>query len=263
MKFALVNGTKKTPTPKESGFCVFCNAKVISKCGTVKAWHWAHKGKLECDPWWENETQWHRDWKNKFPEQCQEVIQYDDKDEKHIADVKTDEGWVFEFQYSPIRPDERKSRNNFYKKLIWVVDGTRRKRDKAQFFKLIDENLFISTTPEIHKVYRDDSALLRDWATDQHPVFLDFGEEKLWLLIPSSKDAWIPVMEIARDLLISMHNRKNSTEENFDGFLNSLKIIVSSYETRIKNSLQLENYSHSIFPPRYLAYRNRKFKRRL
>lgn len=264
MKFATVNGTKTTPTPKLSGSCGFCNAEVISKCGSIKIWHWAHKSKLECDPWWENETEWHRNWKNKFPEHCQERIDYDEKNEKHIADVKTDEGWVLEFQYSLISPEERNSRNNFYKKLIWVVNGTRRKRDKAQFFKLIEENIILSPAPRIHGVYLDDSALLRDWSSSHHPVFFDFDEDNLWCLIPPCEGYWGAVIEVPRSLFISMFNRNESIEEDFNGFLNSLKIVATNYRTRVQHQSLMPDSSRSIFPPKYLAYRNRnRFRRRL
>lgn len=54
-------------------------------------WHWAHKGRLPCDPWWEPETEWHRMWKDYFPSQNQEVVHFDAATgEKHVADVKTD-----------------------------------------------------------------------------------------------------------------------------------------------------------------------------
>jgi len=56
-----------------------------------------------CDNWWENETQWHRDWKNHFPVEWQEVVQIAEDGEKHIADVKTSEGWVVEFQHSYLK----------------------------------------------------------------------------------------------------------------------------------------------------------------
>jgi hypothetical protein len=51
--------------------------------------------------------------------------------ERHIADVKTGNGCVLEFQRSPLSVEERGSRDAFYKKLIWVVDGTG-KRNRAQ-----------------------------------------------------------------------------------------------------------------------------------
>ncbi|WDD92819.1 hypothetical protein Bsp3421_002850 [Burkholderia sp. FERM BP-3421] len=78
---------------------------MVAKCGRVKVWHWAHKGKKPCDPWYESETQWHRDWKDKFPREWQEVVDHDAQSgEIHIADVKTPHGLVLEFQHSPRRP---------------------------------------------------------------------------------------------------------------------------------------------------------------
>lgn len=69
--------------------------------------HWAHKGKLVCDVWWKNETAQHRAWKNNFPVEWQEIIHFDDSTgEKHIADTKTTEVWVLEFQHSPIKLEE-------------------------------------------------------------------------------------------------------------------------------------------------------------
>ena len=53
-------------------------------------WHWAHRGSRFCDPWWENETEWHRSWKGQFPVNWQEVVHQAETGEKHIADVKTE-----------------------------------------------------------------------------------------------------------------------------------------------------------------------------
>lgn len=263
MKFALVGDQKLAPTPKESGSCLFCNAKVISKCGNRKAWHWAHKSELECDPWWENETEWHRSWKNKFPESWQERIQFDENGEKHIADVKTDEGWVLEFQHSPISSVERNTRNNFYKKLIWVVDGNRRKRDKAQFFKLIDERSTISTTPKIYRICIDDSLLLKDWANSPCPVFFDFGEQNLWCLIPSGDNSWAAVIEIPSSLLVSMHNRKDLEEEDFEGFIKSLQIVVFNYKTCSQSQTFQTSFPHlGTFHRQRLYIRRFRYKRR-
>jgi hypothetical protein len=40
----------------------------------------------------------------------QEIVHRSDSGEKHIADVKTDHGWVIEFQHSYLNPEERRSR---------------------------------------------------------------------------------------------------------------------------------------------------------
>lgn len=136
MKFALVNGEKVEATKGAKGVCSSCGSELIAKCGEVKVNHWAHKGNRNCDPWWENETEWHRSWKNNFPKEWQEVVHFDETSgEKHIADVKTAEEWVLEFQFSLIKPDERRSRNKFYGNLAWVVNGVRRKRDIHQLEK--------------------------------------------------------------------------------------------------------------------------------
>jgi competence protein CoiA len=77
---------------------------MVAKCGEVRAPHWAHRSRRECDHWWEPETEWHRAWKNAFPEEWQEIVHWAEDGEKHIADVKTGRGWVIEFQHSYFAP---------------------------------------------------------------------------------------------------------------------------------------------------------------
>ena len=97
---------------------------MLAKCGPKVIWHWAHAGRRHCDPWWENETAWHRQWKSYFPEAAREVVHFDSTGERHVADVKTSRGMVIEFQNSPMPLDELRSREAFYGKLMWIVNGT-------------------------------------------------------------------------------------------------------------------------------------------
>ena len=61
MRFALLNDEKiEAQKGIKNAVCQFCGKIVIPKCGQVKIHHWAHKTKENCDPWWENETEWHR-----------------------------------------------------------------------------------------------------------------------------------------------------------------------------------------------------------
>src|SRR5215469_8979083 len=129
MKFACVNGQRQEAQPNLLGKCPACGQPMVARCGEARVWHWAHKGHRDCDPWWENETEWHRAWKDQFPADWQEIVHNAEDDERHIADVKTQNGWVIEFQQSRISPDERRSREAFYQSLVWVVDGLRLKRD--------------------------------------------------------------------------------------------------------------------------------------
>lgn len=124
MKFALVNGIKKIAEPEEVGICICCNNPVKAYCGLERVHHWKHISAIECDSWSEGETEWHREWKNHFNLNQQEVIQYDPiTGEKHIADVFIESlDLVLEFQHSPIDINEIKARESFYKKMIWIVD---------------------------------------------------------------------------------------------------------------------------------------------
>jgi len=139
MKFALVDGIKKEPSPNLKGVCCNCGSITQAKCGTRKVWHWAHVTLQHCDPWWEGETEWHRLWKGYFPCQNQEVIHFDDETgEKHIADIKTDNGMVIEVQNSPMNELEMLSREHFYKEMMWIVNGEKFKNNFTILGKLPD-----------------------------------------------------------------------------------------------------------------------------
>jgi competence protein CoiA len=129
MRFALIDNERHSPSPGLTGHYPGCGAAVIAKCGTERVHHWSHRSKRTCDPWWETETQWHRNWKDRFPQPWQEVIQHDASGEKHIADVRTDKGLVLEFQHSHLNPLEKASREKFHQNMVWVVDGLRLVRD--------------------------------------------------------------------------------------------------------------------------------------
>ena len=136
MKKALVNGIKQEATKGAKGQCLCCGADVIAKCGKIRRWHWAHKNNEECSySKKEFKTQWHLDWQYHFHKDWQEVRCTDEQTgEVHIADIKTPSGLVVEFQHSAITPEERSSREQFHKNMIWVVDGTRLKNDFKNFF---------------------------------------------------------------------------------------------------------------------------------
>lgn len=199
MKYAIVNNEKVEATKGAKGVCPSCGFDLIAKCGELKINHWSHKGNRNCDLWWENETEWHRSWKGNFPKEWQEVVHFDKSGEKHIADVKTQNGWILEFQHSFINPEERQSRDSFYHQLVWVVDGTRRKTDAKQFQKMLEESTRLKTDiPIIRTHFPDECRLLKEWHNNSL-VFFDFGEAEnadqsiLWFLFPktSSSSAYL------------------------------------------------------------------------
>ena len=121
----------------------------------------------------ETETQWHRNWKNKFPIVWQEIFLHDEQTgELHIADVRTEHGLVIEFQHSHIKPEERISRENFYKNMVWVVDGTRLTRDYPRFVKASKE--FSKVNEGIFQHHFADECFPRQWLHSDVPVIFDF-----------------------------------------------------------------------------------------
>ena len=189
MKYALVDGQRREAERGLSGKCPSCGGRMVAKCGAVKIRHWSHHGERDCDIWWENETPWHRAWKDQFPVEWQEVVHFSESGETHRADVKTDQGLVVEFQHSYLDPEERRARDAFYKKLVWVVNGARLKTGVTQFIKALNTGNIIMPQPRVVRIFPDECPLLQKWSETNAPVFFDFGEKSaIWYLVPKNSD---------------------------------------------------------------------------
>ena len=188
MRLALLEGLRVEASPKLRATCPGCGAEVIAKCGKQISWHWSHLSREHCDQWWETEGEWHRSWKNRFPLiwqeiRCQDTVNGD----WHIADVKAPSGLVIEFQHSSIHPDEVQSREEFYRSMIWVVDGCKNDADRFNFSNMRGRpnNDGIAQFNWFGR-----SSLFKRWHTTK-PVFIDFGPEHgFWRVLrfdPKSK----------------------------------------------------------------------------
>lgn len=233
MKFALVADERKQAQPDLSGRCPGCDAPMVAKCGEVKTWHWAHQASRVCDSWWENETEWHRDWKDQFPLHWQEFVQRAENGERHIADVKTDGGWVIEFQYSYLRPDERRSRNAFYGKLVWVVNGVRRKTDQVQVANAWNEGGRVGEGEVVRRVsFPDECRLLQEWADSHGPVFVDYGDGVLWWLLRNPNGSMYLAKFTRAAFVDILRGGPMQTAPNFfDGLVKEITQGVARYET--------------------------------
>jgi competence protein CoiA len=267
MKYAFIDGQRQEAQPGRSGVCPACDNPMVAKCGDVRIHHWAHRGGRGCDSWWENETEWHRNWKNQFPINWQEVVHPAENGEKHIADVKTDQEWVLEFQHSKIHPDEHKAREAFYQKLVWIVDGARRKRDKAQFFKALKGGRTIFKAWNLLRIpITEECALLRDWTGSRAPVFFDFsGDNKpedayLWCLIRVINEMAY-VGPFLRDGFIKYHSpeaKRNNLDfsELFGNINEGVKIIAQPRLVRAIDPLMV------MLQHRERQYQGRPWRRR-
>ncbi|MGD9730252.1 MAG: competence protein CoiA [Gammaproteobacteria bacterium] len=233
MRFARVNGQHIEAFLGASGECPGCGSLLISKCGKKRVWHWAHKGVGFCDPWWENESDWHRAWKDQFPVDWQEVVHDAADGQRHIADVKTATGWVLEFQHSALSSEERGSREEFYEALVWVVDGLRRKRDARQFFGVY-RNGEKSADPQSTKcrISMPKGALFEDWRQSRAHVFFDFGEQtRIWWLYPGSDAVRAYVQAVSRSEFIrAQRERTADNSTRFDFLVQNFSAFVAKFE---------------------------------
>jgi len=232
MRYAIVDNIKSEAKRGAIGFCPNCNAELIAKCGSVKIHHWSHKGIRKCDSWWENETEWHREWKNNFPVEWQEISLIDAKtDEKHIADIRTNSGLVIEFQHSYINPVEREKRENFYENMVWVVDGTRLKRDLPRFMNGFEEDFIQTPRKGIFKVHFFEDYFPKSWIESSVPIIFDFrGMDKL-----NSND-----IRNYLYCLFPTRNCRNALMAKFsrNAFINSVKL--DNWTNRVNELLKIE-----------------------
>ncbi len=131
MQFALDKNNKKVHIDNtirsEDYFCPCCGSKMVLRMGDIRIHHFAHPSDSICrDTWHYDMTEWHYEWQNRFPKEYQEIVKTKDG-QKHRADVLIEsEKVVFEFQHSPLSPDEFEDRNSFYNslgyKVIWIFD---------------------------------------------------------------------------------------------------------------------------------------------
>lgn len=138
MQIAAVNDSLLEAFPGGRGHCPHCQSTVIAKCGPRVMHHWSHLSQRNCDPWWENETLWHREWKNFFPLGWREVTRRASDGEIHRADIKTPTGLYVELQHSTMTDAERQSREEFYQNLVWVIDGRSFRKNFNLFHPLPD-----------------------------------------------------------------------------------------------------------------------------
>lgn len=212
MQLALVNNKRIEAFKGGRGTCPICGAVTIAKCGPKLMNHWAHYRIRDCDPWWENETQWHRDWKNNFPLECREVSHSALDGEIHRADVKTPTGIIVELQHSPMSDKERVSREEFYKNLVWVIDGDKFKNNFKFCHMLPDPN----------------SELGKDlvWFKAKYDRLIPVGEDGIFYRISKTKELYQEVPELQKNNLevipglVEIHSMREIFKEvkaNHDG----------------------------------------------
>lgn len=112
-------------------------------------------------------------------------MQYDAQTgEKHVADVRTGNGMVIEFQHSVISFREARSRERFYPRMMWVVDLNRNPTEARRFRSLRELLDFPAVSPTLSLPWPRRSKLFETWSHATVPVLFDPGQEQdLWRYI--------------------------------------------------------------------------------
>ena len=271
MRYALVNNERHEARPRLTGLCPGCGQPTISKCGNQRIHHWAHRGVRTCDSWWEPETPWHRNWKGQFPHAWQEVIQHAATGERHIADVRTEHRLVLEFQHSHLRLEERAAREKFYGNMIWIVDGTRLKRDLPRFSEGY-RSLRRSPWQRVYATPFPEECFPNGWLECRAPVFFDFaGTEPLardtpverrylWGLLPGRAHGHAVVVAFERQTLVhAAHQRPQIVP-----YMKMVHVLAERF--RAARALAMQEARRypvkAVRKPRYKSWRSRPSKGR-
>ena len=189
MHLALLNGMRVEPEKGLEGVvCPICKQPVYARCGEVYIPHWAHKSVIDCDPWQERETQWHRDWKNLFGDLQEQM--HEKNGTRHMADVKTPDGTIVEFRHRRINAEGQRTRQAFFgETMFWVVDCTSNPKCGERF----KDNRYCLDRARVsgHEVWSTREAskcFPRAWINCRRFVFFGFGEEDLWYIFPRRDD---------------------------------------------------------------------------
>jgi len=117
-----------------------------------------------------------------------------------------------------------------------VVDGTRRKRDRAQLLNAWKEGVRVGANSLIRRAFSDNCVLLREWTGSDAPIFFDLGDVRVvWWLFAKSTDGPAYVAPYSRATFIESH-RGGATEiaREFDEFIKDIPKLVGDYESHLR-----------------------------
>ena len=228
MKFGLVNGQRVVAKSGIRGaVCPKCHTELIAKCGEIRVHHWAHKNKLQCDDWMEDDNEWRTGWLNVFPDDWQELV-IEHNGQSHFADIKTPSNTIILLHQSHLSAEMIRSREDFYQTPIWIVNTGRYKNEVSRFLHSFEKAWIRGTRLSAGKAdfkiiseFNVDKVFRKEWLTAQFPVFFDYtttNEDKengygymldyVWCLMPYSVQGYRILFRYRKDELIDKLKRR-------------------------------------------------------
>ena len=191
MLIAVNEGTSVRPTRTgERASCPVCDGEVVSRCGEINVWHWAHRAATGCDPWLEAESEWHAEWKSLVPETWIEVIIEKDA-QRRSADIRLPNGRVVKLQSAPLSPQQIRAYESFFGNMLWIFDVREaretmdavgkprldlRKKEMSDFAKQMHG---VTETPSNYRTFRWKHPK-KHVAFATRTVFLDVGDGQVF-----------------------------------------------------------------------------------
>jgi hypothetical protein len=221
MLLAVKDNTRARPNKTgERAMCPVCQGEVISKCGEINVWHWAHRASVGCDSWMESDSQWHAEWKALVPEDWIEiVIEKDGK--RRLADIRLPNGCIVKLQHGPLSPEQIREYERFFGNMVWIFD-VRETTDpsdssetprldfrKKEMSPLARSLMGVKETPAHYRTFR--------WKHPRKHVgfatklrLLDIGNERVFRLdklYPDRPDGGFGFMFKIRDIVAWFHTQ--------------------------------------------------------
>lgn len=267
----------ENPNIKRKYFCPSCKNQVFVKApksNKVRT-HFAHTKKCS-DDWKYDMSEWHRNWQNCFPKECQEVVMSNGA-ETHRVDVCIN-NTVIEFQHSNITREDFTARNIFYTSLgydvQWVFDADNKLRNEGK-------NYLIPFVWEGAYSYMDNFVRTIEWRIINR-VFENFidcrGKVKIYLET-STTDCDERVLLLVKSLGWNAHKRidifytneyiyqKNFLKEHGvvdDENILSVKDILEKtkkWQDTLVNPKSLQKKEKTTTPDELLALYRRSFRK--
>lgn len=211
--------------------CPICERPVFRKIGNgVRRPHFAHNWGEDnvdsvCDGWHYDMSDWHRNWQERFPAACREVVVSCDG-KRHRADILIEKRkLVVEFQHSSLSAEEYAERNRFYSEcgyhVIWLFDmtddfntGHLVPQEKGEFLWRRPKSAFRSIT-----INNGDDVVSYAWDSNVEAVFFENGRliSKVSSYNASSKRLFVKSIE-------GVDGSFEWSEHTFTAFLNDIYV---------------------------------------
>lgn len=170
---------------------------------------------------------------------------------------RQNEGWHgHRFSALIFEPEERVAREAFYRKMVWVVDGRRRKRDVVQLLKCIGPCAWGQPPFILHVASHEECALLRDWQSSTVPVYFDLGlcehngVSAFWRLDPVSRIGRMYLTPVSKESFLRVDHDGLDAEQKFS---EGVSVIVEALQRTAQRPEPVQDFR---------LYRSRRYVRR-